>query len=234
MMNALLRQGVPLNRIVPDFAGFNTLDSIIRARQVFMLNRVTVISQDFHNERALFIADHHGLEAIGFNAASPASKMANFRVEVREFFARIKCIFEIYFLNTGATFLGDPIPIGSNPMPKEASNKPKTATSRPKLPGNSAYSLQLNPDNAKEPSDAAIILRQEELARVKAQEVLERAELEQRGQLHHPEENAGNGVPAEAAVPAVEQMRRSNSAGRSRSQRARSEPPRHLYGDPWE
>ena len=79
-----------------------------------MLDKVTIISQEFHNERALFIADHFGIDAIGFNASDPYSEGNNFKVELREFFARIKCVIDMYILHTEPTFLGDPIIIGTD------------------------------------------------------------------------------------------------------------------------
>jgi SanA protein len=68
MKNYLIAAGVPADRIVCDYAGFRTLDSIIRAKKVFGQSRITVVSQRFHNERAIFLAQHHGIDAIGFNA----------------------------------------------------------------------------------------------------------------------------------------------------------------------
>ena len=89
MMNALIKAGIPQERIVADFAGFSTIDSIVRASKVFMLRNVTIISQEFQNERALFIAKREGIEAIGFNARDPSSKWAHSIVYIREIFARL-------------------------------------------------------------------------------------------------------------------------------------------------
>lgn len=179
MMNALLREGVPRDRIVADFAGFSTIDSVVRASKVFMLKDVTIISQSFHNERALFIAAHEGMNAIGFNALDPTPKIAHFGVYFREIFARIKCVLDVYFLNTQPTFLGDPIQIGDSPMPKEISNTPKRRTSPPKQPTNSAFNLQEEPNLTlssfgKEQTDAAIILRQQRVALEHLEHVVER------------------------------------------------------------
>ncbi len=169
MMNALIKAGVPKDRIVPDFAGFSTIDSVVRASKVFMLRDVTIISQGFHNERALFIANREGMNAIGFNAADPSSKLAHFVVYFREFFARLKCILDVYFLNTQPTFLGEPIQIGSSPLPKQPSNQPKKPTSRPKKPTMSAFAIN-NPHidlsiPAKEQTDTAFFLKQQQAAR---------------------------------------------------------------------
>lgn len=113
MMRALLKAGVPQDRIVADYAGFRTNDSVIRAQKVFLQDKFTIISQEFHNERALFIASHLGIQAIGFNASDPYSQGSNFKVELREFFARIKCVIDMYIIHPEPTFLGDPIVIGN-------------------------------------------------------------------------------------------------------------------------
>src|SRR5215813_943272 len=68
MKDALLQAGVPPHRIYSDCAGFRTLDSIVRARDVFGIREMTVISKEFHNQRAIFLASHHGVDAIGYNA----------------------------------------------------------------------------------------------------------------------------------------------------------------------
>ena len=68
MRKALIAHGIPDSVIVMDFAGIRTLDSVIRAKKVFGQDRFTIISQRFHNERALYIAGRNGIEAVGFNA----------------------------------------------------------------------------------------------------------------------------------------------------------------------
>ena len=180
MTNALIKAGVPRERIVADYAGFSTIDSVARASKVFMLRDVTIISQEFQNERALFIAKNEGMRAIAFNASDPTSKFSHSIVYIREFFARLKCILDIYFLNTQPTYLGDPIQIGSSPMPKQPSNKPKRQTSRPKEAGMSAYALKhristLNV-KVKEQTDAAAFLKQTNVAKQHLQKAINRDE----------------------------------------------------------
>lgn len=169
MYNALIKHDIPKDHIILDYAGFSTIDSIIRARKVFLLDNVLIISQQFHNERALFIASYNNLNAKAFNAADPISDVARFKVNIREIFARIKCILDVYILNSQPKFLGDPIPIGGASLPKQPSNTPKSPTSMPKHPSLSVYGLKyLNLDTirttAKQPSDAALILKQQENA----------------------------------------------------------------------
>lgn len=110
MKKALEDFGVPSERIILDYAGFSTLDSIIRAKEVFGLEDCIVVSQEFHLERALFIADFTGLHAIGYPAADAQGLMA-FNVRLREYFARIKAFLDLFFLNTQAIYLGDKITI---------------------------------------------------------------------------------------------------------------------------
>lgn len=81
--DGLIRAGVPPERVVCDYAGFRTLDSIVRAREVFGQTAITVVSQEFHNQRAIFIARHRGVDAIGFNAPE-ADAYDSFRIECRE------------------------------------------------------------------------------------------------------------------------------------------------------
>ena len=122
MQKALVKAGVPKDRIVFDFAGIRTLDTVIRARKVFLQKSITFISQDFQNERALFIADKYDLKAVGFNAISPERSFIS-RIGIREFFARIMCVLDIYILDTQPKFLGDPVKIGKSSLPKKLSSK---------------------------------------------------------------------------------------------------------------
>lgn len=110
MKKALLERGVPEAAITMDYAGFRTLDSIIRARDVFGQDKLTVISQKFHNQRAIFIAKANGIEAVGFNAKTVSSKYAP-KTYLREYLARVKAILDVYILHTQPHFLGDPIKI---------------------------------------------------------------------------------------------------------------------------
>ncbi len=105
----LIRGGIPAEKIFLDFAGFRTLDSMRRAQFVFGLDSVTVISQKFHNERAIYLAEEKGLAAIGFNAMN-ISGSRGFKVQFREYFARIKMFMDLAF-NTQPRFYGEQIKI---------------------------------------------------------------------------------------------------------------------------
>ena len=64
----LIKAGIPNNKIFLDYAGFRTLDSVVRVKEIFGQTSITIISQQFHNERAIYLANHFGIKAIGFNA----------------------------------------------------------------------------------------------------------------------------------------------------------------------
>lgn len=106
---ALLKLGVPKEAIYLDYAGFSTYESIVRCKKVFLEDDIIIISQEFHNERALYIAKEMNMNAIAFNAQDP-----NFLdyVKFREFFARAKAIIDVHLLKKQPKFLGQPILIG--------------------------------------------------------------------------------------------------------------------------
>lgn len=110
MQQALIEKGIPPSAITLDYAGFRTFDSVIRAREVFQLEKITVISQQFHNERAVFIANKLNLEVVGYNAREVMPGVKN-RAEVREYLARIKAILDLYILRTKPKYLGEKITI---------------------------------------------------------------------------------------------------------------------------
>ncbi|MEN8121530.1 MAG: ElyC/SanA/YdcF family protein [Bacteroidota bacterium] len=107
----LIKLGIPEEKIVLDYAGFRTFDSVIRSREVFSQNSITIISQKFHNERAVFIARKNNINAIGYNAKD-VSRHYGFKTMFREKFARVKTILDIYLLKTRPRFLGKKIKIG--------------------------------------------------------------------------------------------------------------------------
>jgi SanA protein len=110
MMKAdLIAAGVDSNRIYLDFAGFRTFDSMIRLKKIFSQNSVTIISQEFHNQRAMFIAQKEGIAAVGYNARD-VPKNAGVRMQVREKFARVK-LFADYLFEATPKFLGPKVQI---------------------------------------------------------------------------------------------------------------------------
>ena len=110
MKKALNAIGVPDSVITLDYAGFRTLDSVVRCKWVFGQSEIILVSQQFQNERALFIAEHFGIKAVGFNAQQPPQHFFG-RNRIREYLARVKAILDIYVLKTQPKFPGPPEPI---------------------------------------------------------------------------------------------------------------------------
>ncbi len=106
---ALIKKGIPKEAIYLDYAGFSTYESIVRCKKVFQEDDITIISQEFHNERALYIAQAMNMNAIAFNAKDP---MSTDHVKIREFFARAKALIDVHILKKQPKFLGQPILIG--------------------------------------------------------------------------------------------------------------------------
>jgi SanA protein len=100
----LIAKGIPEDRIFLDYAGFRTLDSIVRAKEVFGQTSITIISQKFHNQRAIYIAKQFGIDAIGFNAKDV------YNSHFREYLARSKASLDLVF-NVQPKFLGEKIVI---------------------------------------------------------------------------------------------------------------------------
>lgn len=110
MQDSLMAQGIPFDRIILDYAGFRTLDSVVRAKEIFGQDSLTIISQPFHNERALYLAMHYGIDAIGYNAEDIDYWKVRLKIHGREYLARIKMFIDLY---TGKQpkFLGEKITI---------------------------------------------------------------------------------------------------------------------------
>jgi len=103
----LIARGIPAKKIYMDNAGFRTLDSILRCRDIFGQDHFTIISQAFHNQRALFIANHKQIKAVAFNAAEGDSF---WDAILREKLARVKMVFDLVF-NTQAQYYGERVQI---------------------------------------------------------------------------------------------------------------------------
>ncbi len=110
MRDSLMARGVPEERIVLDFAGFRTLDSIVRAKEVFGQDSFMIISQRFHNERALYLADHYGIEAVGFNAQDVTIWHKWMKIHAREYMARVKLMIDLV-VGKQPHFLGEKVEI---------------------------------------------------------------------------------------------------------------------------
>jgi len=106
MKTALAKRGIPLRAIQLDYAGFRTLDSVVRAKEVFGAKRIVVVTDDFHAARALFVARHHGIEASAF--VSHVALRDSLRVRTREVGSRCLMLADLYLLNTKPKFGDEP------------------------------------------------------------------------------------------------------------------------------
>ena len=109
MKNELIKHGIPENRIYLDFAGFRTYDSVFRMKEIFGQDKFTIISQEFHNQRAVYIANSLNIDAIGFNAKD-VNAYNGFKTKIREKFARVKVFIDLIF-DKKPKFLGVKIEI---------------------------------------------------------------------------------------------------------------------------
>lgn len=106
MRKALIARGVPPAAITLDYAGLRTLDSVVRSKEIFGQNQITIITQPFHSYRALFISNFYGIDAVAMVTDEPDPE-SSLKVRIREYFARAKAVLDLYVLKTAPRFLGD-------------------------------------------------------------------------------------------------------------------------------
>jgi SanA protein len=140
MKNALIEKGVPKDRIYLDYAGLRTLDSVVRVKEIFGQEKVTIVSQHFHNQRAIFLAEHHGIDAIGLDAPDVAREYA-YKTLLREQFAKVKAVLDVYLLHKPPHFLGEKITVGFPQAVLDPQQAPELARMMcEQLPNLSSYS----------------------------------------------------------------------------------------------
>jgi SanA protein len=105
MKNDLLKLGIPEGVLTLDYAGFSTLDSVLRAKRIFGQNRLLVVSQPFHCKRAIYIARRHRIDAYGFPARDVPGPSAQ-KTYSREYLARVKALLDVEIFNRQPRFLG--------------------------------------------------------------------------------------------------------------------------------
>ncbi|MBX9852442.1 MAG: YdcF family protein [Cytophagaceae bacterium] len=110
MKKALLAYGIPVSAITLDKFGLRTFDSVVRSKKVFQQRRLTIITQEFHSYRALFISRYYGIDAVAFTTEQ-VPKAFSLTTLTREYFARCKAIVDLYLLNKEPKFLGEEIDI---------------------------------------------------------------------------------------------------------------------------
>ena len=97
MRDSLIARGLSANAIILDGKGYRTINSVINANKVYGLKSFIVISQKFHNERAIYQAEHLGLDVENiqaYNAKDPKSRRA-YLTTIREYFARVKMFMDL-------------------------------------------------------------------------------------------------------------------------------------------
>ncbi|MDE6380417.1 MAG: YdcF family protein [Muribaculaceae bacterium] len=110
MRDSLIAHGVPEHRIILDYAGFRTLDSVVRSKEVFGCESITVVSQADHNARALYLAEANNIDAIAVSSPVRAGRWVRLRLTLREWLARDKMMLDILF-GKRPHFLGKKIEI---------------------------------------------------------------------------------------------------------------------------
>lgn len=104
MKASLIASNFPENSITTDHEGYRTWDSLWRCLHTYKISSVLIISQRFHNERAVFIGRRFGMKLSGFNAFDVGGRMGS-RMLVRESLARVKCILDCYLLKPKPRYL---------------------------------------------------------------------------------------------------------------------------------
>jgi SanA protein len=97
MQKALIKLGVPTDVMIPDYAGYRTFDSVLRCKEVFKQHHITIISQHFHNVRALYIGNHEGINAVAF-AAQDVPDGYSWKTLIREYLARPLAMLDVHVL----------------------------------------------------------------------------------------------------------------------------------------
>jgi SanA protein len=105
MRKSLVKKGIPPTAITLDYAGLRTLDSIIRCKQIFGQDKITIITQPFHSYRALFISQYYHIDAVAVVAAEPNFENS-VKVRLREYLARTKAVLDLYIFKASPRYTG--------------------------------------------------------------------------------------------------------------------------------
>jgi SanA protein len=98
MRRWLIKQGVPPEKIVSDYAGRRTYDSLKRAGTIFGLERIVVVTSEFHTIRTLYLAKNLGLDAYGVPCDTKSiGALPYARLWLREYLARHKAQWDVWF-----------------------------------------------------------------------------------------------------------------------------------------
>ena len=107
--DSLVTRGIPEDRIILDYDGTRTLNSIVKAKEIYGIDSVTLISQKYHNERAMYLADKKGLYTVGYNAEPSPIRRNRIKNTIREVFARPKMFLDLALSNTPDFEIGNEI-----------------------------------------------------------------------------------------------------------------------------
>jgi len=127
MKDYMLDKGVMREDLFLDHAGFNTYDSMYRAKEIFCVNSLLISTQQFHINRSVYIARKLNIEAYGY----PSKKWSNYYSQVygfRESLAKIKAFIDVEILRRKPKFLGDTVI--SDQWSVVSKNKPETHANR--------------------------------------------------------------------------------------------------------
>ncbi len=100
MHNSLVERGIPPDVIIQDGAGYRTLDSIVRAKKLLNMKKFTIISQHFHNTRAVYIAKFYKLDVVAIDAPDCGLFYWELQTFMREHLAKVKMILDLHLLKT--------------------------------------------------------------------------------------------------------------------------------------
>ncbi len=106
MKQALVARGVPVEKIVCDYAGLRTFDSVVRAKEIFGVRKVVFVSQRFQNERAQYMATQCEIDAVSFVAKDVAGR-GGLKTKLREVLARPKMVLDFKLLATEPKHMGE-------------------------------------------------------------------------------------------------------------------------------
>lgn len=110
MREDLMALGVPGEYITCDYAGFRTLDSVVRMEAVFSVKDYVIVSQGFHVARAIYLGRAFGQTPLGF-VADGGDEDREFRVRAREVLARAMAVIDVNLLGRKPKFLGEPVKV---------------------------------------------------------------------------------------------------------------------------
>ncbi|MFO0562947.1 MAG: ElyC/SanA/YdcF family protein [Polyangiales bacterium] len=127
MRRYLVDRGVPSERVYMDHAGFRTLDTMARASALFAVREAAICTNRFHLARSLWLARSFGIDAVGVDADRRVYPARRFDA-TREWFARVKAVFDTDVIRTAPRYWGERIPIGERGS--DATHDARTAAGR--------------------------------------------------------------------------------------------------------